>query len=461
MPEQRIRFCAGADGHPLAHASVGEGPPLVCTAWWVSHLEHDWANPRFRAFLGALARHRTVIRYDRAGVGLSDRTRTAFDLASDVADFESLVDHLQLPRLDVLGQSVGGPIALAYAAAHPDRVGRVVLYGTYARGELLAPPDVAGAVTALVRSSWGLGSKVLADLFAPGCAPQEAEALASLQRVACTAETASRLLALAYRVQVMEAAGRVRAPALVLHRRDDRAIPFEAGRELAALVSGAELVVLKGDIHIPWLGDADSAAREILRFLGDEVERPPPPAAGPAAGTASFLREGDVWQIAFAGRRVHLPHAKGLADLARLLGSAGQEVDAMELAAPEREPAPPGPPDPVLDARALASYRRRAAELEAELAQAEAANDLGRRDRLLSERELILDELGRATRPGGRSRAFPDGRERARKAVSARVRQSLVAIRAVHPDLADHLERSVVLGVRCSYAPAAPVEWRT
>ena len=465
--EQRIRFCAGAEGRPIAYAVTGSGPPLVCAAWWVSHLEHDWANPRFRAFFEALGRDHTVYRYDRTGVGLSDRVRTAFSLDSELADLEAVAAQVGPGPLALLTQSAGGPVATTFAARHPDRVSRLVLYGTYASGATLTRPELQEAMPALVRASWGLGSKMMVDLFAPGCAPDEARALASFQRVACSAEMASRLLALTYQLDATDAARQVRVPTLVLHRRGDRVMPFEAGRRLAALIPGAELVVLEGDIHIPWLGDADAVLAAILRFLtgASPAAATSPRAPIEPAGTpdAEFVCRGDVWEIRFAARTVHVKHAKGLADLAHLLAHPGEHVEAVALAyadADAVEDLRHAGADPVLDARALASYQRRLEELDAALGDATRNQDLGSRERLVAERDALLSELDRSTRPGGASRRLNDPRERARKAVSARIRQSIDVLRGVHPELAEHLDRSVTTGSSCRYAPPAPVRWR-
>ena len=154
---------------------------------------------------------------------------------------------------------------------------------------------------------------------------------------------------------------------------------------------------------------------------------------------------------------MHLADAKGLHDLATLLANPGVEVTAYRLWGGPAEP--PGA-DPVLDEWARAAYRRRLAELDELLDAADARGDPAASDRARAERSALLAELAAATGLGGRRRRLGDEDERARKAVTARVRDVLRRIRAVHPELADHLDAAVSTGTACRYAPAEPVSWR-
>jgi pimeloyl-ACP methyl ester carboxylesterase len=452
--EQRIKYCSGHGGRRIAYAVAGAGPPLVCPAWWVSHVEHDWERPRARGYFAALASRHTLVRYDRVGAGLSDRERDDFTLDAELADLDAVVRHLRLERFALLGQSCGAPTGIAYAARHPDAVTHLVLYGGYVNGGALASPDVKAALMALVRASWGVGAKALADIFAPGISVEEANDLAAAQRVSATAEMAARLLQLTYDLDARRDAPKVRCPTVVLHRTRDRAIRFEAGRQAAADIPSAELVPLDGDAHIPWYGDARTTAGAALRFLGGAS-----PGVAPDDG-AAFLRRGDVWEIAYAGRTVHVKDSKGLRDLAVLLASPGEEVDAARLASGGEPDARSGA-DPVLDRTALEDCRSRLAEIDRLVEEAEANHDAGRAGALGAERDAILQEVRAATGLGGRPRRLGDAAERARKAVSGRIHQAIAGLRAVHPELADHLARSVATGLRCGYAPRPPLTWRT
>jgi pimeloyl-ACP methyl ester carboxylesterase len=453
--EQRIRFCIGAGGAKIACATAGSGPRLLCSAWWLSHAQLDWEQPSYRKFFSALAEHYTVIRYDRPGVGLSDRSRPDFTLETELANLEAVASHHGLDRFTLLGGSLGAPPAIAFAAGHPDRISQLVLYGGFAAGHKLATPELRSALIALVRANWGMGSKALADLFAPGLSPELAQQFGVLQRETCAPETAARLLELMYRFDVEEAAKRVRAPTLIAHRRKDRAIPFEMARQLASLIPTAELVTLDGNEHLPWYGDAQSVIDTTLRFLAG---RSP---AVPRRDNA-FVRNGEVWTLTFGGTTVHLKHSKGLADLAQLVSAPGVDLEAIALAtgnSTEQQKNIAG--EPVLDRRALASYRARLRELEEGLEEAESRDDVQRHERLDAERQTLLDELRKATGLGGRTRKMADDAERARKAVSGRIRQAIATIRAVHPSLGEHLESCVATGTYCSYSPKVSANWRT
>ena len=266
--EQQIRFFTTAEGVRIAYATVGEGPVLLNVAYWLSHLEFDWKDAAYRSFFEALARNNTLIRYDKHGCGLSDRDRTEFSLESEVQVLEGLIDNVAPDRLALLGISQAGPIALAYAVRHPERVSHLILYGTYSNGAKIADDDLKASMLSLVRAHWGIGSKALADIFMPGSDAAAVENFATNQRKAATAEMASQLLDLTYRIDVTDLLAQVRVPTVVIHRDGDRAMPFHLGRELASLIPDVRLVPLDGRIHFPWLGDTDSVLRAISEFLG-------------------------------------------------------------------------------------------------------------------------------------------------------------------------------------------------
>ncbi|MGZ4389636.1 MAG: alpha/beta fold hydrolase, partial [Gaiellaceae bacterium] len=184
------------EGSRVAYAVVGDGPPLVLPAYWVSHIGDDWQRPAYRRFVAALARGRRVIRYDRPGTGMSDRERPPETLTLDyeVRLLAALVDRLELDRFALLAISSGGPVGAVYASLCPDRVERVVFCGTYADGRNLARPETKEAFAHLVRSHWGFGSRMLSDLFEPDASPAERRELADIQRSAATPAVAADLL---------------------------------------------------------------------------------------------------------------------------------------------------------------------------------------------------------------------------------------------------------------------------
>ena len=159
-----------------------------------------------------------------------------------------------------------------------------MLCGAYPHGDALTPPGVADAILAAVQAHWGLGSRLLSDMFLGGADAAEHDRFARLQRESATAETAADLLALVYRLDVRPQLPLVRQPTTVVHRRDDRAVPYQLGREVAAAIPGAKFVPLQGNSHFPWHGDVDSVARACRQALA-----PQQPAAHDAADPASAL----------------------------------------------------------------------------------------------------------------------------------------------------------------------------
>jgi pimeloyl-ACP methyl ester carboxylesterase/DNA-binding CsgD family transcriptional regulator len=270
VEEQTIRFTA-AGGRRIAWAQTGDGPPIVLSGWWMSHLELNWRDPRFRAFVEALGRHRTVIRYDAPGTGvLADDAAPFARVEEEAAALAAVVAAADAGPVELLAASSGAPIAIAYAAAHPELVEALLLYGGYASGSEIADARSRKAIVDLVREHWGLGSRALADVFMPSAGAAAREAFVEFQREAASADRAARSLEAVYGFDAAPDLGQVHARAAVLHRRDDNAIPFELGRELAARLPEATFIALDGADHYPWFGDSEQVLRAILRTLGVE-----------------------------------------------------------------------------------------------------------------------------------------------------------------------------------------------
>jgi pimeloyl-ACP methyl ester carboxylesterase/DNA-binding CsgD family transcriptional regulator len=329
------------DGRRIAYATVGDGPPLVMPAWWISNLAEDWNVAAFRRVVEALASRYCVVRYDRLGTGLSERERAPETLSLDfeVTVLEALLDQLGIERATHFGLSAGGPLTVAFAARKPERVERVVLFGAYANGRTLGKPEALAALAGLVRSGWGLGSRMLADVFGPSLTTADRQAFASYQRASATPETAADLLELTYAYDVRDALPLLTAPALVVHRERDRAVPVRHGRELVALLPDAELVVVPGDAHLPWQGDVDTTLATMSSFLG---LRPPTTAEPRADVGALSAREREVLYLVAEGlsdaeigeRLVLSPHTvhRHVANIRRKLGLHSRSAAAAAAA---------------------------------------------------------------------------------------------------------------------------------
>lgn len=341
LEKSEIRFLP-LGARRVAYEIRGDGPPLVAPAWWVSHLELDWQSASFRRFWEGVSDGYTLIRYDRLGVGMSDHALRDSDLNLDeeVATLRALLDELGLERVSLIGGSSGSCTAIAFAAAFPQRVEHLVLYGSYPTGAALTAPGVGDAILTAVRAHWGLGSRLLSDIFLGTADAAEHERFARFQREAATAETAAALLDLAYRLDVREHLPLVRQPALVVHRRNDRAVPSRLGREVAASISGATFIPLQGSAHFPWHGDTDSVVRACRQALAP-AQPSPPPAGGPESVLLS-RREREILACVARGlgdreiaeQLVLSPHTvhRHVANIRRKLGRTSRTAAVAEAA---------------------------------------------------------------------------------------------------------------------------------
>jgi len=278
--DQDPRFCVSPDGVRLAYAVSGQGPPLVMSATWLSQLDHQWRSLAWRPWLDAFSRERKLLRYDSRGCGLSDRNVDDLSFDAWMRDFESVVNAAGFNRFDLLATCQGGPIAIAYAARHPARVRRLVLYGTYALGRLRwhdRPSEVekARVMLDLTKLGWAQENhaflQVWASVFQPGGTLEHLRSWCEQQRAATSADTAVRLLRIGWNVDVRDAARRIKCPALILHPERDKLVPVDEGRLLANLIPDCRFVPLDSENHMP-LPDEPEWPRllgEVQKFLAE------------------------------------------------------------------------------------------------------------------------------------------------------------------------------------------------
>jgi pimeloyl-ACP methyl ester carboxylesterase/DNA-binding CsgD family transcriptional regulator len=286
--QQDIRFCTSADGTRIAIASIGSGPPLLRAAHWLSHVEHDLSSPVWGPWLAELSKQHTYLRYDQRGCGLSDTEVADFSLDAWVADLEAVVAATGLRRFPLIGMSQGGAVAIAYAVRHPERVSHLVLVGAYARGAARRAVSAeekleAETLVRLIRIGWGRDNAafrhVFTNQFIPGGTPAQHAWWNELERLTATPENAARTLEAFHEMDVAALAQQLRVPTLVLHARGDARVPFDQGRQLAALIPGARFVPLQSDNHVLLAGEPawPGFLAELRGFLG----------ATPADGLAS------------------------------------------------------------------------------------------------------------------------------------------------------------------------------
>ncbi len=305
---QDIRFARSADGVGIAYAIHGSGPPLLIDACWLSHLQFDWESPVWRHYLVELGKIATVIRYDERGHGLSDRGVTDHSLEARVGDLEAVVADAGLDRFALMAMAQGGPIALEYAARHPDRLTRLIFYGSYAGAHAGASEEeleLLAAFEALIRVGWARPTsefrRVFSSMMIPGGTEEQMRWLDDLQRMACDAETA--VISRTQR-QVSDSSWRMAEldlPTLVLHSRGDQMNDFHHARELAAGIRGARLVALDSNNHIVLADEPAWSAflREVTAFM--EPDRPTTADSAPDVASVVSPRELDILRLAAAG----------------------------------------------------------------------------------------------------------------------------------------------------------------
>ena len=278
-----IGFLRDRYGNSVAYAEHGEGPLVICPTWWVSHVEKDWRHESFRQFFERLGRGMRLVRYDRPGVGLSDRDVGPRTVEDEVALLGDIAEALGEPRYALFAVSCAGPIAIRHAVERPDRVSRICFYGSFLNGEDICTPEVQKAVCAVVLAHWGMGSRALADLFFPEAPRDILDAISDQTRDAASAQAAADLLDLTYSMRAADVVDALESQALVIHRSGDRAIPFAAGRMLASRLPRARFVTLDGSAHPPWLGGDDVADLSNAFLQGDDAPVAKP---GPIADAA-------------------------------------------------------------------------------------------------------------------------------------------------------------------------------
>jgi pimeloyl-ACP methyl ester carboxylesterase/DNA-binding winged helix-turn-helix (wHTH) protein len=280
-PQQEIRFCTASDGVRLAYATMGDGPPLVKVANWLSHLDYDWESPVWRHWLIELSRRFTLVRYDERGCGLSDWDLPQFSFEEWVDDLETVVDAAGLDRFPLLGISQGGPVAIAYAVRHPERVSHLVVFGSYVQGlrkrakgqdEL----ELVEAYIDVIRLGWGRPDRtyrqIIVSNFLPEGTQEEWRVFDELQRRTTSPENAWRFVNEFADIDVTDLAPRVTVPTLVIGGRHDRVGPFGQSRLMAGLIPGSRLVPLDTPNHL--LPERDPAWPKFLAEL-DAFLAPP------------------------------------------------------------------------------------------------------------------------------------------------------------------------------------------
>ena len=270
--EPRIQYAKTSDGVSIAYWTLGEGMPLVYLPPPFTHVQMEWQFPEMRRWYERLAEKRKLIRFDTRGIGLSQRDVSDLSLDRLVFDAEAVVDRLGLERFALLGYQHSGPVAIAYAAGHPERVSHLILWASYAKAsEWTASPQVQ-ATRGLVEKDWPTYTETIAHVVMGWSEGEPARRFAGLIRECVTPEMVQAGIRATLEFDVRALLPQVRTPTLVLHRRQ---VPFpavSAARGLAAAMPDSRLVLLEGASLAPYLGDVEPVVAAIDEFLGEGEE---------------------------------------------------------------------------------------------------------------------------------------------------------------------------------------------
>lgn len=274
---QEIHFCHASDGTTLAYSVTGEGPPLVKAANWLNHLEADLASPLWSHWIRALTAIRSVWRYDERGNGLSDWD-APLNFEAFVDDLESVVDAAGLDRFDLLGISQGAAVAIAYSVRHPERVRKMHLWGGYAAGWIHRsdPAEIKRreAMLELTLKGWALDNpafrQMFTSLYLPEASLEQQDWYNETQRITTSPENAEALQRVFGSIDVRPLLSKVTTPTLVGHSTRDAAVPFEAGRALAAKIPGARFIAVESPNHL--LLESDPSWPKYARIVEEFLE---------------------------------------------------------------------------------------------------------------------------------------------------------------------------------------------
>ncbi len=294
MNQPEIKYCTTSDDVSIAYWALGdgegEGEPLVYMPWIpFSHIELEWQDAQHQRFCEGLARGGRLVHYDGRGSGLSDRNVEDLSPAARAFDLEAVVDELGLERFAVWAPMISGAVAIAFAADHPERVSKLILWCSISRVEDMTEATQFQGLIALAEKDWDLFTETMASVIYGLSDGGRARQYAALVRESASPEIVEAMLSMIAEGQIDVSAllQHVKAPTLVLHRRDMAYPSMDVARRLASQIPDARLVVIAGGS-----GDIGEGTDDIVRataeFLG--FAAPEPVVTAPAgSGTAVIL----------------------------------------------------------------------------------------------------------------------------------------------------------------------------
>jgi DNA-binding SARP family transcriptional activator/pimeloyl-ACP methyl ester carboxylesterase len=268
LPGLQVRYLRTDRGNVLAYGTAGDGARTVVILGWVSSLDviASGRDPR-SSLLERLTGDLALTLFDRAGTGLSPGPVADYGLEASVEELTEVVRAIG-PPVSLIAMSAGGPIALTLAHRKPEWVDSLVLFGTFASApKTFVDERLRAMVVEIARTHWGMGSKMLADMYRPGLSDEAAWHLAKVFRDSAAPDVAASYLESLYEQDVSDLLAEIHTPTLVLHYRSDRLIGFRGGQELASGLPRATFLPLDGRVHLPDASDLDTIEEAIVSHV--------------------------------------------------------------------------------------------------------------------------------------------------------------------------------------------------
>jgi class 3 adenylate cyclase len=279
--EPRIQYARTADGVSIAFWTLGEGPPGVQMPnlpW--SHIQLEWQLPGCGRWYERAAENRKLVRYDGRGTGLSARNVADYSVDAHILDLQAVVESLGIQRFALVSSRAACPVAIAYAARHPEAVSHLVLWCPW------VPQEARSQAFRALREGgdWELYTEAAAHAALGWLTGEEAHRYAAYMRECVTPETTRSIYDALAEFDVTTVLSQVRSPTLILQRRQVAVLPsLEVAKGLASGISDARLALLEGASDIPWVGDEEAVLAAVDEFLGNSE---PAPAGADALASA-------------------------------------------------------------------------------------------------------------------------------------------------------------------------------
>jgi class 3 adenylate cyclase/pimeloyl-ACP methyl ester carboxylesterase len=264
LPDTRYALSGDVN---IAYQTMGDGPvDIILVPGVVSHVEFLHEFPGYTSFLRRLSSFARVVTFDKRGQGLSDRISGAPSLEQRVDDVRAIMEDIGSRRAVLLGFSEGSPMSAFFAAANPERVSKLILFGGFAKS--IATEEMIAQRVKL----WGTGALINRVWPSQAMNREAVTQVAKFERLSASPGAIKAYMALNLKIDVRSILPTVRVPTLVLHRRIDALVPVERGRELAAQIPGAKYIEYPDGDHAFWTGDVEALFGDIKEFVTGDRE---------------------------------------------------------------------------------------------------------------------------------------------------------------------------------------------